>query len=348
MGLIILRVVFVLVAAGVGVQLINSDALSRDPEYIPWLVFGGLMVLAAGVIAADSFVRRKRIDTISAVYLGLIVGLFLTYVLRLALSPMLSDRSPIVPYVELVLGAVLCYTCISLLLQTKDDFRFIIPYVEFVKEIKGLKPYVLDTSVVIDGRIADVVETKVIDTQLIMPRFVISELQAIADSSDKLRRSRGRRGLDILNRLSNNHDVDFKIYDRELPEFAGQAVDLKLVLLAKYLQGKVVTNDYNLNKVARLHGVGVINLNDLANALKPVVLPGENLEVRIVKQGEEAGQGVGYLDDGTMIVVEGGRDHINQTVRIAVTSVLQTSAGRMIFGRYDQMAKPQPAPVHRS
>ena len=339
MGLIVLRVVFVLAVAGVGVRLINSDVLSRDPAYIPFLVFGGLMLAAAAVIVTDALVRRKRIDTISAVYLGLIVGLFLTYVLRLALSASLPIENPYLPYIDLLLGAVLCYTCISVLLQTKDDFRFIIPYVEFVKEVKGLKPYVLDTSVVIDGRIADVVETQILDNQLIMPRFVIAELQAIADSSDKLRRSRGRRGLDILNRLSTNHDVDFKIHDHELPEFAGQSVDLKLVLLAKHLQGKVVTNDYNLNKVARLHGVGVINLNDLANALKPIVLPGENLEVRVVKQGEEAGQGVGYLDDGTMIVVEGGRDYINQKVRIAVTSVLQTSAGRMIFGRYEQLAK---------
>ena len=163
-----------------------------------------------------------------------------------------------------------------------------------------------------------------------------------------MRRSRGRRGLDILNRLSNNHDVDFKIFDRDLPEFLGQPVDLKLVLLAKHLEGKIVTNDYNLNKVARLHGVGVINLNELANALKPLFLPGETLEVRVVKSGEEVGQGVGYLDDGTMIVIEGGREHINETVRIAVTSVLQTSAGRMIFGRYEGAAiarapVPQPA-----
>ena len=339
MGLIVLRVMFVLVVAGVGVRLINSDVLSRDPAYIPFLVFGGLMLAAVAVIATDALVRRKRIDTISAVYVGLVVGLFLTYVLRLALSASLPMENPYLPYIDLCLGAVLCYICISVLLQTKNDFRFIIPYVEFVKEVKGLKPYVLDTSVVIDGRIADVVETQILDNQLIMPRFVIAELQAIADSSDKLRRSRGRRGLDILNRLSTNHDVDFKIHDHELPEFAGQSVDLKLVLLAKHLQGKVVTNDYNLNKVARLHGVGVINLNDLANALKPIVLPGENLEVRVVKQGEEAGQGVGYLDDGTMIVVEGGRDYINQKVRIAVTSVLQTSAGRMIFGRYEQLVK---------
>ena len=225
-----------------------------------------------------------------------------------------------------------------MLMQTKDDFRFIIPYVEFAKEVKGLKPYILDTSVVIDGRIADVIETKVIDNQIIMPRFVIGELQAIADSSDRLRRGRGRRGLDILNRLRSNAEVDLKIFDRELPEFIGQPVDLKLVLLAKHMEGKVVTNDYNLNKVARLHGVEVVNLNDLANSLKPVFLPGETVEVRVVKRGEEAGQGVGYLDDGTMIVIEGASDRVNQSVKISVTSVLQTSAGRMIFGRYESVA----------
>ena len=338
MALVVLRFVFVMVAVGLGFQLISSGVLAGEMAYLPWVAFGGIILLALTVISLDMMVGRKQLDTVSAVYLGLIVGLFLTYVMRLAFSSVLPEKMPLTQWASLVLGMILCYICISFLLQTKDDFRFIIPYVEFVKEIKGLKPYVLDTSVVIDGRIADVVETKILDNQLIMPRFVIAELQAIADSSDKLRRSRGRRGLDILNRLSNNAEVDFKVYDRELPEFAGQPVDQKLVLLAKYLQGKVVTNDYNLNKVARLHGVGVINLNDLANALKPIVLPGEALEVRIVKQGEEAGQGVGYLDDGTMIVVEGGREHINKNVKIAVTSVLQTSAGRMIFGRCDSVA----------
>jgi uncharacterized protein YacL len=189
--------------------------------------------------------------------------------------------------------------------------------------------------VVIDGRIADVLETRIIDGKIIMPKFVISELQGIADSSDRLRRGRGRRGLDILNRLRNNSDVELMIYERDLPEFTGQPVDLKLVALAKHMQGKLVTNDYNLNKVARLQGVTVINLNDIANALKPVFLPGERIDVRIVKAGEEAGQGVGYLEDGTMVVVESGRDRINQTVGVAVTSVLQTSAGRMVFGKVD-------------
>ncbi len=283
---------------------------------------------------------KKRIDTISAVYFGLLIGLLLTYVFGIALNPLLED-SEYRGFIQLAMGTVLSYTCISLLIQTKDDFRFIIPYVEFAKDVKGLKPFILDTSAVIDGRIADVIETQMIDNQLVMPRFVLAELQGIADSNDRMRRSRGRRGLDILNRLRSNRQVDFQIHDRELPEMEGQAVDMKLVLLAKHLDGKLVTGDYNLNKVARLHSVSVINLNDLSNALKPVFLPGEHVVVRIVKAGESEGQGVGYLEDGTMIVVENGRAHMGEDVEIGVTSVLQTSAGRMIFGKFEAVASPE-------
>jgi uncharacterized protein YacL len=333
---------FLLVAAGLGVKLINSSLIPSNPAWLVWVVFCALISLSIVVILFDMVVPRKNISTLSAVYFGLIIGLFLTYVLRLALSPVLPDNSKTNEWIELVLAMVLCYACISMLLQTKDDFRFIIPYVEFAKEVKGLKPYILDTSVVIDGRIADVVKTQILESQLIMPRFAIAELQAIADSSDRLRRGRGRRGLDVLNKLRENPQVELKIYDNDLPEFVGQPVDLKLVLLAKHLGGKVVTNDYNLNKVAQVHGVVAVNLNDLANALKPACLPGEHLEVRLVKPGEEVGQGVGYLDDGTMIVVEGGREHLNDRVRIAVTSVLQTSAGRMIFGRFDSIVRTPP------
>jgi len=341
MQLWILRVVFVLVAIGIATLLSSTLVKLEDPIWLLWLIFLGTLALAGGTVAADIFVPRKPIDVISAVYFGLLVGVFLTYVVMLVLTPLMPEQNSrerwdiaIRTATPLILGMVLCYVCISLLIQTKDDFRFIIPYVEFSKEIKGLKPYVLDTSVVIDGRIADLVETNILDNQLIMPRFVLSELQGVADSSDKLRRARGRRGLDILNRLRNNQNIDLKIYDRELPEMDGQAVDMKLVLLAKHLEGKIVTGDYNLNKVARLHNVAVINLNDIANSLKPVFLPGESFAVRIVKPGEEIGQGVGYLDDGTMIVVEGGRDYIGKEVKVNVTSVLQTSAGRMIFGKY--------------
>ena len=336
MALIVLRCVFVLVAAGLSVSFFQENDVLFTQDL--WRVFGGVVALAVTVIAIDVMTPIKRIDTISAIYFGLLVGLFLTYVIGLALTPYFPVNQPqLARAIQTLLGMVLCYTCISVLIQTKDDFRFIIPYVEFAREVKGLKPYVLDTSVIIDGRIADVVETRVLDNQLIMPRFVLAELQNIADSNDKLRRSRGRRGLDILNRLRNNPDVDLKIYDRELPEMVTQPVDMKLVLLAKHLEGKLITGDYNLNKVARLHNVPVINLNDLANSLKPVFLPGEHVSVRIVKQGEEDGQGVGYLDDGTMIVVEGGKPHVNKEVRIGVTSVLQTSAGRMIFGRFEDL-----------
>jgi len=337
MALVIVRCVFLALAIALGFRLAQSPILEGSYGWLTWVAFFGVLVAAIAVLAADVSIRRKRLDTITAVYFGTIIGLFLTYILQLALSPLMPAGNPwLEEWIQLALATVVCYSCISVLLQTKDDFRFIIPYVEFSKEVKGLKPYVLDTSAVIDGRIADIVETRIIDNQLVMPQFVISELQAIADSSDKLRRNRGRRGLDILNRLRSDPKVDLVIYDRELPQFAGQSVDQKLVLLAKHLQGKVVTNDYNLNKVAKLHNVGVINLNDVANALKPVFLQGEVVEVRLVKPGEEIGQGVGYLEDGTMVVIEGGRDHIGEHVSAVVTSVLQTSAGRMVFGRYER------------
>jgi len=339
MALVILRTVFLMLAITLGFRLLQTDVLTSEKAWLPWLGFIGVLVVAIGVLVGDVMIKRKRLDTITAFYFGMIIGLFLTYVLQVALTPIMpTEPEWLVGWLQLAMASVVCYSCISVLLQTKDDFRFIIPYVEFAKEIKGLKPYVLDTSVVIDGRIADVVETRVIDNQLIMPQFVVAELQAIADSSDRLRRGKGRRGLDILNRLRSDPKVDLVIYDRELPQFAGQPVDQKLVLLAKHLEGKVVTNDYNLNKVAKLHDVGVINLNELSNALKPVFLPGEMLEVRIIKTGEEPGQGVGYLEDGTMVVIEGGREHVNQNIVANVTSVLQTSAGRMVFGKFERAA----------
>ena len=237
---------------------------------------------------------------------------------------------------KFLLGVAAVFVCVSIVMQTKDDFRFVIPYVEFTKQTKGARAMLLDTSVIIDGRIADICETRVLDGQMIVPRFVLQELQAIADSEDKLKRNRGRRGLDVLNKLQKSTNADIRILDTAAPR-AGepQDVDARLVSLAKHMEGRVVTNDYNLNKVAQLRGVEVININDLANALKSIVLPGEALAVKVIKPGAELGQGVGYLEDGTMVVVEQGRDHLNKELTITVTSVLQTSAGRMIFGRLD-------------
>ncbi len=342
--LIVLRIATIFVAATLGLFFIKEQSTGHS-TLLQFLVFTVPVGIAVIAVIADMAVREKQLATISAVYFGLIVGMFLTFVAGLVINPFLDvvigagpdkNARSIQVAVQMVIGLLLCYGCISLLLQTRNDFRFIIPYVEFAKEAKELHPYILDTSVVIDGRIVDIFDTNLVDNPLVIPRFVITELQTIADSSDKMRRTaRGRRGLDILNQLRADECVDLQIFDRELPEFVGQPVDMRLVLLAKHLDGKVVTNDYNLNKVARLHGVTVININDLANALKPVFLPGERVEVHIVKAGEESGQGVAYLDDGTMVVVEGGRDRINRDVTIVVTSVLQKSAGRMIFGRFE-------------
>lgn len=356
MGLLILRFLFLLVALGLGVSLL-APGLKLIPADAPWYYWWGsifgCVLLAVLTIIVDVAIRTKQLKVISSVYFGLIVGLLLAYVVGIAFQPFLayvvgvvyeSNTADDIQIIKesvrqafnSVMAALICYVCISLLMQTRDDFRFIIPYVEFAKELKGNRPHVLDTSVIIDGRIADVIEAKIfLDSQLIMPEFVISELQSIADSSDRLKRSRGRRGLDILKRLKTNSEVDLKILDRDPPEIAAQPAEMKLILLAKHFNAKLITNDYSLNKIADVQGVGVVNLNDVANALKPVFLPGEHITLRIVRPGEEAGQGVGYLDDGTMVVVEGGRIHLNKDVSVSVTSVLQTSAGRMVFGRVE-------------
>jgi uncharacterized protein YacL len=314
------------------------------------------MLIAILVVLIDLLIPRKRIQTITAVYFGLVVGLLLSQLLQTAIEPtlqMLAGREQTVDLRPVILGVLtvtVCYICVSLLLQTKDDFRFIIPYVEFSREVKGSRPLLLDTSVVIDGRIADVVEARLLDQPLLVPRFVLHELQGIADSSDKQKRNRGRRGLDILNKLQKLQGVEVRIHEDEPAEIAAvHDVDTRLVILAKSLGGKVVTNDYNLNKVAKLQGVDVINLNDLANALKPIVLPGEPLTVKLIKRGEEPGQGVGYLDDGTMVVVEQGVHHLGELVKMSVTNVLQNSAGRMIFGRLDGVvSEPTGRPQHAS
>lgn len=333
MSLIILRCVFIICAGGAS-AIINSSLTNGLASHDPYLVFFSVMGIAAAVVLADIYVPRKRIDSISAVYFGLVVGTLLTYILGIAAAPLL-DRTGNAGSIMLVVAIIACYVCISVLIQTKDDFRFLIPYVEFVRDVKGFKPLILDTSVIIDGRIEDLVATNIFDNQLILPRFALSELQGIADSSDKLRRQRGRRGLDILNRLRADPTVDLQIFDRDLPEFAGHPVDMKLVLLAKHLEGKVVTGDFNLNQVAKIHNVQVINLNEISNALKPRLLPGENFRLKVIKAGEGQDQGVGYLDDGTMVVIEGGRNHISKELDVVVTSILQTNAGRMIFAKYE-------------
>ncbi|HEV3261162.1 MAG TPA: PIN domain-containing protein [Gemmataceae bacterium] len=337
----ILRGCFGIIIIGMATgALVDFQQRAGASPVMGLVAFAAIMLLGIASVLLDVSIRNKQITTVSAVYFGLLLGLLLGTLFWMALKPFVEDAR-VEKVLPLLITLLCCYFSVSTLLQTKDEFRFIIPYVEFSKQIKGGRPLLLDTSVIIDGRIADICDTRIIDTQLVVPRFVLQELQSIADSSDKLKRNRGRRGLDMLKRMQNNPKVDLEMHETNLPEFRDvHKVDERLVVLAKALGARVVTNDYNLNKIAQLQGVEVINLNEVANALKSVALPGEALSVRLVKQGDQIGQGVGYLDDGTMVVVEQGRAYIGQEVNITVTSVLQTPAGRMVFGRVDPTRRP--------
>lgn len=333
MLLIIIRIVYAVVCAGAIAAYVSTG--EPEPRVLlgPHRFFSFVILLLAtqSVIFVDILFPRKRIEVVTAVYFGLIIGFLLSYLTNQALQPVVTDEFKGVTL--MLTNLIFPYLSVTMLLQTKDKFRFIIPYIEFAKEVRGGRPYVLDTSAIIDGRIADVIETRIIDSMLIVPSFVLNELQDIADSNDKLRRNRGRRGLDVLAKLQSNPHIDVKLHEVEKDEMKGMTVDQRLVELAKKLGGCVVTNDFNLNKVASVHGVDVINLNDLANALKPRYLPGERLTIKVMKAGEAVGQGVGYLDDGTMVVVEDGSSMIGKEGDVVVKSVLQSSAGRMIFAR---------------
>lgn len=268
--------------------------------------------------------------------IGLIVGLLIAY--------LLSGATNNIPYVgnliSLMIYIVLGYLGIRVAIKSKNDLMGIFKAGKLPrlgnerankKTLRSIPPKVLDTSVIIDGRIADICKTGFVEGKLVIPNFVLKELRHIADSSDDLKRVRGRRGLDILNEIQTELDIEVEISDRDFEDI--NEVDLKLLKLAEVMNGKVVTNDFNLNKVAQVQGVDVLNINELANAVKPVAIPGEEMLIQVVKEGKENQQGVAYLDDGTMIVVDGGKKYIGENLKVLVTSVLQTPAGRMIFAK---------------
>lgn len=349
-----IRVMFILLVASLlitsftGGGPFNAQA-DKNLGSSKTMIYGCLMIVILG-LSIDFMVKRKNLAALAGIFFGLVVGLLVGLGLNRIVDVIFfaynitpdSDLGIARDGIKFIIDVFCCYLAIVFIMQTKDDFRFIIPYVEFSKQTKGPCPLILDTSVIIDGRIADIASTRILNATLIIPRFVLNELQNVADSPDKLRRNRGRRGLDMLNKMQSDKRIDLAIEDVPLnPAEQAEPVDHKLVAAALKLGGRVVTNDYNLNKVASLRGVEVINVNDLANALKPVVLPGESMVVKLVKPGDQQGQGVGYMDDGTMIVVEMGRPYLGRTVDLLVTSVLQTSAGRMIFGKLDEKNPPE-------
>lgn len=330
-----LRAIFVMVSVGIAVLIFNSEPMRAAPEWVPWAVLFGMIALPLTVIGIDASLRRKDLTVITAVYFGLLVGVFLTYIAILALTPILptGPRSPVATWLPLILGMLLCYICTSLLIQTRDDFRFLIPFVEFARDVKGLRPNLLDASAIIDGRIADLAESGIFQSRFVVPSFVVDELQAAVEAGEKQRRLRGRRGLDILARLRASKAIDIEVL-APLDEVDGEASDeSRVVAMARRLGGRIVTNDPNLVKIAGVRNVQAINVNEMALALKPAYIAGDDFSLRLVKAGEEPGQGVGYLDDGTMVVVEGGRDQIGRTVHVTVSSTLQTSAGRLVFAR---------------
>jgi uncharacterized protein YacL len=322
------------------VAVLNSAIESTVNLAIAWWVPVGIAaVLFAVALVVDLFTPNKKISAISSVFLGILAGMLATVALGVIMDLLihiavedqdaLNRLKPFIGTLKVLLGITLCYLGITTVLQTQDDFRLVIPYVEFSKQIRGPKPLVLDTSTLIDARIADVGATGIIQAPIVIPRFVIAELQLLADSSDRLKRARGRRGLDVTTRLQRSL-LDVTIDETPVP---GKAVDQMLIELARQMPGTIVTTDTGLARVAQIQGVSVLNLNDVANSLKPALIPGEQLTLRLIKQGEQAGQGVGYLDDGTMVVCESAAHLIGDDATVMVTSTLQTSAGRLIFAK---------------
>jgi uncharacterized protein YacL len=282
-------------------------------------------LIALFVIQIEESIRKVSLRIIFGGVVGMIVGLLIAYLLAYGLNFVSVEKQQIVPWIYVLLTGIMAY--LGLLIGSKKIEEFSFRGLGQSRDSSDHR--VLDTSVIIDGRIADIADTGFLHGNLIVPRFVLDELQYIADSSDSLKRSRGRRGLDILNRMQRSVGIHIDVMDQDFPKLKG--VDAKLVALAKKMNAKIVTNDFNLNKVAELQGIKILNVNELANALKPVVLPGETMSVKIIKEGKEPGQGVAYLDDGTMIIVDHAQKHQGANVEVLVTSVLQTTAGRMIF-----------------
>ena len=292
-----------------------------------------------GIIAIiDGFERNIQKLTVTEFLfgtLGLLIGLAFATLIGIPISRIHFVIGPILFILIDLIGALVG---IKIFIKRKDDILNLLTSIKKngIRDKKNkhnekICPKILDTSVIIDGRIFDICQTGFVEGPLVIPGFVLNELRHISDSADGLKRNRGRRGLDILNKIQKELSIETQIYEEDFPEIA--EVDAKLLKLAQVLNGKVVTNDFNLNKVAEFQGVPVLNINELANAIKPVLLPGEEMKVVVMKDGKEASQGIAYLDDGTMIVVEGGRKFISEEIMVVVTSVLQTAAGRMIFAK---------------
>ncbi|MDI6703764.1 MAG: TRAM domain-containing protein [bacterium] len=334
MKIILIRSLFIILSISTGWLI----GLKLNHQILGFL-YGALGGVALFFLSI--FLRAVQGRTLAIGAIGAVSGLIISNLLFRSFLSIPSVQSTLPPYFYLILNLVFGYLGVLIAVSKGEEIMkasFSLPSKLRVRE-KGLQSSykILDTSVVIDGRIADICEAGFMEGILLVPRFVLRELQHIADSPDVLKRNRGRRGLEVLNRMQKRVGLTIKITDIDFPEI--KEVDGKLVQMAKQVSAKIITNDYNLNKIAELEGATVLNVNELAEALKPVVLPGEEMAIHIIKEGKEPGQGVAYLDDGTMVVVDNGKGYIGQKVTVSVTSVLQTTAGRMIFTKLQNGVK---------
>jgi uncharacterized protein YacL len=339
MDLVLIRFVFIVVLAGV-CYFLQPFGLDQFPRVA---AAGAGALMGATVVLFEWRLRTVSLKRLIGAVIGSVTGIFGAYLFSLVIGSAV-DPGHTRSFLQLLVMLLMAYVGLIVGANKGDLLNLSALGGVFGGEKQGKRSYkILDTSVIIDGRIADIAETGFLDGVIVIPQFVLRELQLVADSADSLKRNRGRRGLDILQRIQKIAHLDIQIVEDDFPTV--REVDMKLIELAKAYDGKVVTNDFNLNKVAQLHGVEVLNINELANALKPIVLPGEAMKVFILKEGKEYNQGVAYLDDGTMVVVDNARKMIGKNVDISVTSVLQTTAGKMIFGKFAESGlPPRPAP----
>jgi uncharacterized protein YacL len=326
MGLWVFRALFILASAG------TAYSIGVDLGHPFTILLVGILVSFA-IIAAEWFVSRGPIALISSVVFGALLGMLFA-ALTVSVLGLAIEKDTMDVIRQDLTGAlivVFSYLGIAFIYQSRDKFNLIVPYIEFRREEKGTRPIVVDTSVIVDGRIAGILKTGIVDTPMLVPQFVLNELHQLADSADKLKRERGRLGLEVLNDMRNDANVDVHIQDMATDQ--DQPVDEQLVRIAKVLNARLLTTDFNLNRRASLEGVSVVNLNELANALKPVALPDEQLTVKLIKRGEQPGQAVGYLPDGTMVIVEEADDLLGQEVAVVVRNTITRETGRMIFAR---------------
>jgi uncharacterized protein YacL len=342
-GVRIARMSFVvLVFTVVLVYLLGSKegTLAANP-WQRWIIPSvTAVVVVVGFLAADLLTPRKRVGVLAGVFFGALAGVFAAIMVSLVIDLFVKAYMPdkatqesareIVDVIKVLVGMGLAYMGITTVLQTQDDFRLVIPYVEFAKQIRGPRPLLLDSSALIDARIVDLAATGMVQTPMVVPRFVLIELQTLSDSSDRMSRTKGRRGLDAVSKMQRTPGIDITVDETPIP---GKSVDQMLVELARLMPAVVVTTDANLNRVATIQNVPVLNLNDVANALKPSLIPGSQMAIAVIRAGDQPGQGIGYLDDGTMVVIEHGDAAVGGEARVEVTSAMQTSAGRLIFAK---------------